>query len=94
VLDVTVTLGSLCAEVDHVAPEEEVVSGLNGHGVAHESCAVTEKSCGHGTRDTVVETFVSITLRSDLQAYSLRMRNRLQPHAIAKRTSRGLSGCP
>lgn len=59
VLDVTVTLGSLCAKVDHVASEEEVVSRLNSHGVAHESSAVTDKSCGHGTGDTVVETFVS-----------------------------------
>jgi hypothetical protein len=53
VLNVTVTLGSLCTKVDHVASEEKVVPGLDGHGVTHESRAVTDKSCGHGTRDTV-----------------------------------------
>jgi hypothetical protein len=94
VLDVAVTLGSLCAEVDHVASEEEVVSGLNSHGVAHESSAVTDKSCGHGTGDAVVEAFVSFTFQRTLLACSWRMRNRSQPHAIARRTSRGLSGCP
>lgn len=62
VLDVAVTLGSLCAEVDQVASEEEVVPGLNGHGVAHEGGAVTDKSCGHGTGDTVVESFVSFVI--------------------------------
>jgi hypothetical protein len=68
VLDVAVTLGSLCAEVDHVASEEEVVSGLNSHGIAHESSAVTDESCGHGTGDAVVETFVSFTFERDLPA--------------------------
>ena len=65
-LNVAVTLGSLCAEVDQVATEEEVVPRLNGHGVAHECAAVTDKSCGHGTGDTVVGILVSFTVQADL----------------------------
>ena len=59
VLDVAVTLGSLCTKVDHVASEEKVVPGLNSHGVTHEGSAVADKSCGHGTGDTVVGILVS-----------------------------------
>jgi hypothetical protein len=91
VLDVTVTLGSLCAEVDHVASEEEVVSGLHGHGVAHEGSAVTDKSCGHGTRDTVVETFISFAIQ---YGFFVRNPTHAQPSEVVKHTSRGLSGCP
>lgn len=71
-LNVAVTLGSLCAEVDQVASEEEVVPRLNGHGVAHECAAVTDESCGHGTGDTVVGTLVSFTVQSDLLVYTAR----------------------
>jgi hypothetical protein len=66
VLDVTVTLGCLSTKVDHVASEEEVVPRLDSHGVAHESSAVTDKSSGHGTGDTVVETTVSLAFSGSL----------------------------
>lgn len=36
VVEVSVCLGGLCAEVDEMATEEEVVLGGDGHGVAHE----------------------------------------------------------
>lgn len=65
-LHVAVALGSLCAEVDHVATEKKVVSGRDGHGVAHESGAVADESGGHRARDTVVEVLVSLTLLSQL----------------------------
>lgn len=60
-LNVAVTLGSLCAEVDQVASEEEVVPRLDSHGVTHERAAVTDKSCGHGAGDTVVGILVSFS---------------------------------
>jgi hypothetical protein len=72
VLNVAVTLGSLCAEVDQVASEEEIVSRLNGHGVTHECAAVTDESCGHGAGDTVVGILVSFTVQSDLPVYTAR----------------------
>ena len=72
VLNVAVTLGSLCAEVDQVASEEEVVPRLNGHGVTHECAAVTDESCGHGAGDTVVGILVSFTVQSDLPVYTAR----------------------
>lgn len=78
VLNVAVTLGSLCAEVDQVASEEKVVPGLNGHGVAHESRAVTDKSGGHGTGDTVVETFVSFMVQRDSAVRGLPTRDKLR----------------
>lgn len=60
VLDVTVTLGCLCTEVDHVASEEKVVPRRDSHGVTHEGRAVTDKSCGHRAGDTVVDVLFSI----------------------------------
>jgi hypothetical protein len=93
VLNVAVTLGSLCTKVDHVASEEKVVPRLDGHGITHESSAVTDKSCGHGTGDTVVGQ-----LRSPVGAFGLRLTRACaedhRPHALARRTSRGLSECP
>lgn len=59
VVEVSVSLGSLCAKVDEVAAEEEVVHGGDGHGVAHECGRVTAESEGHGSRDTVVRVCIS-----------------------------------
>jgi len=72
VLNVAVTLGSLCAEVDQVATEEEVVPRLHSHGIAHECAAVTDKSCGHGAGDTVIVILVSLPIQSDLPVYKAR----------------------
>lgn len=65
VVDVAVALGRLCAEVDQVATEEEVVFGRNGHSVAHEGGAVADKGGGHGTGDAVVEVSVSLCSHCD-----------------------------
>lgn len=78
-LDVAVTLGSLCAEVDQVASEEKVVPGLNSHGVAHEGGAVADKSGGHGTGDTVVEAFISFTVQCDFANRGRPTRENLRP---------------
>ena len=53
VIKVSVSLGDLCAKVDEMAAEEEVVDGSDGEGVAHECGRVTAESEGHGSRDTV-----------------------------------------
>lgn len=59
VIEVSVCLSSLCAKVDKVAAEEEVVYGGDGHGVAHECGRVTAESECHGSRDTVLHMSVS-----------------------------------
>jgi len=94
VLDVTVALGCLSTEVDHVASEEKVVPRLDSHGVAHESGAVTDKSCGHRTGNTVVEVVVSVAFNSSLPGKADMMRIWWNWRKHAKRTSRGLSVCP
>ena len=93
-LDVTVTLGCLSTEVDHVASEEKVVSRLDSHGVAHESSAVTDKSCGHRTGDTVVEVVVSLAFSSSLPSTADKMRICWHQRRDTEHTSRGLSVCP
>lgn len=60
-VDKPVSLGCLCAEVDNVAAEEQVVFGRDRHRVAHEDTAVPNKGHGHGTRDTVA---VSVSFRA------------------------------
>jgi hypothetical protein len=74
VLDVTVALGCLSTEVDHVASKEKVVPRLDSHGVAHESSAVTDKSCGHRTGDTVVEVMVSLAFSNSPSSTADTMR--------------------
>lgn len=79
VLHVTVALGSLCAKVDQVATEEEVVPGSDGHGVAHEGGAVADKSGGHGAGNAVVEVLVSLAFshgRGPAQARAVFQRHR------------------
>jgi hypothetical protein len=94
VLDVTVTLGCLSTKVDHVASEEKVVPRLDSHCVAHEGSAVTDKSSGHGTGDTVVETMVSLAFSSSLPSTANMMRIRSHWRRGTEHTSRGLSVCP
>lgn len=60
VLHPSVALGELCALVDEVAEEEEVVLGGDGKGVAHESCGVDAKGAGHGTGDPVPEKIIGL----------------------------------
>lgn len=52
VVQITVSLGSLGAEVGQVAGKEKVVLRCDGEGVAHESTSIDEKGSSHGTRDT------------------------------------------
>lgn len=52
VVQITVCLGSLGAEVGEMAGEEEVVLGCNGKGVAHESSGIDDKSTSHGAGNT------------------------------------------
>lgn len=49
VVEVSVSLSDLCAKVDEMAAEEEVVNGGDGEGVAHEGGRVTAESEGHGS---------------------------------------------
>jgi hypothetical protein len=94
VLDVTVALGCLSTEVDHVASEEKVVPRLDSHGVAHEGSAVTDKSSGHGAGDTVVETMVSLAISSSLPSTADTMRICWHWRKDTQRTSRDPSVCP
>jgi hypothetical protein len=57
VVKVSVSLSDLCAKVDEMAAEEEVVYGGDGEGVAHEGGRVTTESEGHGSRDTVSRVY-------------------------------------
>ncbi len=50
--EVSVSLRQLCALVDEVAAEEEVVCWGDGEGVAHEGCGVNDEGGGHLARDT------------------------------------------
>lgn len=94
VLDVTVALGCLSTEVDHVASEKKVVPRLDSHSVAHESTAVTDKSGSHRAGDTVVEVMVSLAFSESLSSEADTMRRWWHCRKGTKRTSRGLSGCP
>jgi hypothetical protein len=47
VVEVSVSLSDLCAEVDEMATEEEVVYGSDGESVAHEGSRVTTESESH-----------------------------------------------
>lgn len=49
VVKVSVSLSDLCAKVDEMTAEEEVVDGGDGKGVAHEGGRVTAQSEGHGS---------------------------------------------
>ena len=51
VLHPPVSLGKLCALVDEVAEEEEVVLRLDGECVAHEGCGIDGKGASHLTRN-------------------------------------------
>lgn len=62
VVEVSVSLSDLCAEVDEMATEQKVVYGSDGHGVTHEGGRVTGESKSHGSRDTVVEMCISSKL--------------------------------
>jgi hypothetical protein len=57
VVKVSVSLGDLCAKVDEMATEEEVVYGGDGESVAHESGRVTAEGKSHGSRDAVSRVY-------------------------------------
>lgn len=77
VVEVSVCLSSLCAKVDEVAAEEEVVYRGDGHGVAHECGRVTAEGKGHGSRDTVLRMCISPKLLQSIQlAQSCRQSGR------------------
>lgn len=61
VIDVSVSLRSLRAEVDRVASEKKVVSRRDSESVAHECGRVAAQSEGHWSRDTIARV-LSVSL--------------------------------
>jgi hypothetical protein len=68
VVEITVSLGRLSAKVGQVASEEQVVSGCDSEGVAHECSGVNDKSTSHGAGDTVNEAISTQSLEQIIAA--------------------------
>lgn len=51
VVDVSISLRALCAEIDSVTAKQEVVLGRHSHGISHEDRTVADQSHCHVPRD-------------------------------------------
>lgn len=55
IVQIPVSLCALCAEVDDVAAEEEVVLRCDGHGISHEGRTVTNQGKCHRSGDATTD---------------------------------------